>query len=304
MSPNARTVLIAFLAAVVSFALGRVTSESVSPERAPSGGDVPATLTSAPRDQQLAASAPVAPSSARVAIVPDVQPESHPDATLASLDEPLVELSDRDAARRAEFIELYRATFDLDVRHLSSASLSWSEAKLAIRPEFELSHERAELLRNFAFDFEHTPSPEGRWYDFGLDAREHSASRIVGAVGGFVGAYPLPPDAAERALAIVHAHRARITPLVEEAVDLYEQALLDAWRDERYPIWRDGAPHPIRSEREENGRLPRESYAGSAYGWKFEFDFDSLDHPALEAALAEIEALKIACIEELAALGS
>lgn len=299
-SPNARTVLVAIVTAVAFFALGRVTSQSVSLERAPSGGDVPATLTSAPLDEQLAASASVAPSSARVAIAPDVQPESSADATL---DEPLVELSDRDAAHHAEFIEQYRATFDLDSRHLSSANLSWSEAKLAIRPEFELTHERAELLRDFAYDFSHTPSPDGSWYDIGLDAREDSASRIVGSVGGFVGAYPLPPDAAERALAIVHAHRARITPLVEEAIELYEQALMDAWRDERYPIWREGASPPDRREREENGRLPRESFGGSAYGWKFEFDFDSIDHPAFEAALAEIEALKIACIEELAALG-
>jgi len=302
MSANARALFVALIGAPLFFALGRFTSDEPAPRRAARDEALAATVVPPASNSELAPSSTPLASSLRAAVEPEAQPESASDSE--SVPAALDEQSAIEAARLAAFLEQYRTTFELDDRNLASSSLSWSEAKLAIGPEFELTHERAERLRDYAYDFDHTPSPDGEWYEFGLDARERSASRIIGAVGGFVGAYPLAPDAAERALAIVHAHRARISPLVEEALDLYEQSLIDAWRDELYPIWREGEAFPGRRERDENGRLPRESFAGGAFGWKFEFAFDSIDHPQLEAALAEIEALKIACVAEISLLGS
>lgn len=299
MSPNARTVLVAVVTAAVFFALGRVTLETRAPERAATGDTAPAAHVEVPTDVQLAASAPREP----IATPAVVEAQPIDSVIEAPAEAPTLEESRAAEQARVEaFLQAQRSPSATPDLRAESTEQPWSEAKLAIRSKFELTHELAAWIRDVANDLESTSSDLGRGRTLHIDARERSASRIAERVGKFVGVVPLPEAKAAQAVTRLATLRERLEPVVEEAVASYEQALLDSWRYDQFLIWREGETKPEPRERTSFGHAPVAPFGGGAMGWRFASDFDSSDYPALDAAFAEIEALKVACIEDLAAL--
>jgi hypothetical protein len=299
MSPNARTVLVAVVTAAVFFALGRMTLDTGVPERAATGDTPSAARVDEPTDVQLAASAPREQIATRSVV--EAQPIEA--VTEAPAQAPALEESRAAEQARVEaFLQAQRSPSATPDLRAESSEQPWSEAKLAIRSKFELTHKTAAWISDVANDLRGTYMDDDRSFERQLDARERSVSRIAEQVGKFVGVVPLPEAKVAQAVARLAILRERLEPVVDEAIDLYEQALLDAWTYDQFLIWREGEAEPEPLERTLPFLGPSTPFGGRVMGWRYAFEIGSSDHPALDAAFAEIEALKVACIEDLAAL--
>jgi hypothetical protein len=187
---------------------------------------------------------------------------------------------------------------------LDPSAGSWAEAKLELRPHFELQQSHVDKFEDWLHEFRESPEVRERYGNLQLDLRERSVSHIGQNVGYFLSNAPLTDGDAARAKAILEHHRAQVEPHAKAAVELFEAALLDDWQAERYSIRSATTLRLGRSEDERRGLYREWSESGQALGWSIDHAFDSANHPELEAELREIERIKTECIAELLRLGS